>query len=165
MANSFADKHPTKGLMRIMLRLPILLYHNHMGWLLGKRFLMLTTEGRKTGLSRDAVVEIVSHDKITSTYYIASGWGEQSNWYRNIQKTPRVSVRVGNRQYLALASVIPPKDAEQVLYNYTRQHPIASQMLTQLFLGERLRNAFEQSRSLANSIPLVAIKLEEERID
>lgn len=33
----------------------------------------------------------------TNTYYVASGFGEKSDWFRNIQKTPKVNVRVPSR--------------------------------------------------------------------
>ncbi|MBE3142614.1 MAG: hypothetical protein IMZ61_01640 [Planctomycetes bacterium] len=38
-----------RGLLRLSLRLPILLYKAHLGWVLGDRFLMLTHTGRKSG--------------------------------------------------------------------------------------------------------------------
>jgi hypothetical protein len=46
-----------------------------------------------------------------------------------------------------------------MLYNYTNQHPIASRFMSRLLVGEQLQNTVEQSRSLAHSIPLVALKL------
>jgi deazaflavin-dependent oxidoreductase (nitroreductase family) len=60
-----------------------------MGWMLGGRFLMLTHTGRKSGKRRHVVVEVVDHAKTTDTYYIASGWGEKSDWSQNIQKPQR----------------------------------------------------------------------------
>jgi deazaflavin-dependent oxidoreductase (nitroreductase family) len=150
MTNSFADNHPIKGLLRIALRFPVYLYRLHMGWLLGSRFLLLTTTGRKSGLPRGVVVEVVSHNKTTDTFCIASGWGDKSDWFRNIQKNPNVNVTVGVKRLIAIASEIPPVEAEQMLYNYTSQHPITSRFLTRLLVGERLQDTIEQSRSLAH---------------
>jgi hypothetical protein len=47
------------GWVRALLRLPILLYRLHLGWLLGHRFLLLTHVGRKSGLQRRTVLEVV----------------------------------------------------------------------------------------------------------
>jgi hypothetical protein len=58
---AFVTKRPPKGLLRLMLRLPIWLYRLRLGWLLGNRFLLLTHVGRKTGLPHQTVVEVVSH--------------------------------------------------------------------------------------------------------
>ena len=51
------------GLSRLAFRLPIWLYHSHLGWLLGTRFVLLTHTGRKSGLSRQTVLEVVRYDK------------------------------------------------------------------------------------------------------
>jgi deazaflavin-dependent oxidoreductase (nitroreductase family) len=158
MPEPFADKYPAKGLLRLILRLPILLYYARFGWLFGSQLLLLTTIGRKTGLPRKAVLEVVIHDKITDTYYIASGWRNKSDWVRNIQKTPRVNVTVGFKRFIAIASEIAPIDAEHVLFIYAQQHPIASGLLSRLFVGERLRSVTEKSHTMAHMFPLVAVK-------
>ncbi|MFL7870015.1 MAG: nitroreductase family deazaflavin-dependent oxidoreductase, partial [Anaerolineales bacterium] len=80
MSKSIVDTPPSKAL-RFGLRLPIWLYRLRLGWLLGDRFLMLTHTGRKSGLPRHVVIEVVQHDKETDTYYVVSGWGEKSDWY------------------------------------------------------------------------------------
>ncbi|HKI54146.1 MAG TPA: nitroreductase family deazaflavin-dependent oxidoreductase, partial [Anaerolineales bacterium] len=98
MTNSIVDRPPSKAL-RFGLRLPIFLYRIKLGWLLGDRFLMLTHTGRKSGLPRHTVIEVVKHDKETDTYYVVSGWGEKSDWYRNIRKTPQVTVQSGRRKF------------------------------------------------------------------
>ncbi len=96
MSKSIVDRPPSKAL-RLGLRLPIWLYRARLGWLLGDRFLMLTHTGRKSGLPRQTVIEVVQHDKGTDTYYVVSGWGEKSDWYQNIRKSPSVTVHVGGR--------------------------------------------------------------------
>jgi deazaflavin-dependent oxidoreductase (nitroreductase family) len=103
MSKILSDTDPSKGLLRIGVRLPVLLYRSRMGWILDGRFLMPTTTGRKTGLPRRTVPEVELHDQETHTYFIASGWGEKSDWFRNIQKTPTVAVNVGLRQFGAIA--------------------------------------------------------------
>jgi deazaflavin-dependent oxidoreductase (nitroreductase family) len=93
-------RSPT-GFLRMLLRSPLWLYRLHLGWLLGPRFLLLTHWGRRSGLPRQTVVEVIQHDTATGTYFIASGWGEKSDWLRNLQKTPEVTVQVSRQGFAA----------------------------------------------------------------
>jgi deazaflavin-dependent oxidoreductase (nitroreductase family) len=152
------DTRPPHGLARMAARLPIWLYRARMGWLLGDRFLMLTHTGRKSGLPRRVVLEVVHHDKASGTYVIASGWGEKSDWFRNIQKTPQVTVHAGSRRFEAVAVRLSSEEAERELLDYARRHPIAFRELAGFMAGERLKGAPEDCRLLARSIPLVILR-------
>ena len=90
MVQGTIRKSPPRGLLRLAARTPIWLYRLRLGWLLGGRFLMLTHIGRKTGRPRQVVLEVVRHDRDSNSFIVASGWGEQSNWFQNVQKTPQV---------------------------------------------------------------------------
>lgn len=81
-----------KGLLRLLMRAPILLYEAGLGFVLGSRFLKLTHVGRKSGRPKRVVVGVIKGLPDQSTYYIGSGWGEKVNWLLNIQKTPVVRV-------------------------------------------------------------------------
>jgi deazaflavin-dependent oxidoreductase (nitroreductase family) len=89
------------GFLRLLLRSRLWLYRLHLGWLLGPRFLLPTHWGRRSGLPRQTVVEVIQHDTATGTYFIASGWGEKSDWLRNLQKTPEVTVQVSRQGFAA----------------------------------------------------------------
>ena len=155
MSKSIVDTPPSKAL-RFGLRLPIWLYRAHLGWMLGNRFLMLTHTGRKSGLPRQTVVEVVGHDKTTDTYYVASGWGEKSNWYQNIRKTPQVTIHVGGRKFRSKAEFIPSDKAIEVVSNYAREHPIAFNELSGIFLGERMKPGSDAPQRIAQKMPMVA---------
>jgi len=157
MTNSIVDRPPSKAL-RFGFRLPIILYRLKLGWLLGDRFLMLTHTGRKSGLPRQAVIEVVKHDKETNTYYIASGWGEKSDWYQNIRKTPQVTVHSGGRKFQTTAEFIPVEKAIEIVSIYAREHPIAFNELSRLFLGERLKSDSNASERVAQKMPMVAFR-------
>jgi deazaflavin-dependent oxidoreductase (nitroreductase family) len=155
---AFVTKRPPQGLLRLMLRLPIWIYRLRLGWLLGNSFLLLTHVGRKTGLPHQTVVEVVSHNSTNDRYVIASGWGEKSDWFRNIQKTPEVRVQVGRRNFQAHATILSVAEAEEVLLNYARKHPAAFRELAKFMMGERLGATKEDCSRLAQSIPLVALR-------
>lgn len=78
-----------------MFRAPIGLYRARIGWLLGRRFLCVTHTGRKSGLPRKAVVEVVHYDAAKPAAYVVAAWGERCDWYRNVMATPAVEVRIG----------------------------------------------------------------------
>jgi deazaflavin-dependent oxidoreductase (nitroreductase family) len=160
MSKSIVDTPPGKAL-RFGLRLPIWLYRARLGWLLGDRFLMLTHTGRKSGLPRQVVIEVVQHDKQTDTYYVVSGWGEKSDWYQNIRKTPSVTIHTGGRTFQSKAEFIPVEKAIDILKAYARDHPIAFNELSGLFLGERMKPGSDAPERLARKMPMVAFHPEQ----
>lgn len=82
-----ATPSPT-GWRRVIARAPITLYRWRLGQLLGGRLLLLTHTGRTSGQPRQVVLEITGRDPATGAYHLASGFGPESQWYRNIQQTP-----------------------------------------------------------------------------
>ena len=158
MARESSGPQPPRGWKRIPWRLPIWLYRIGLGGLLGRRFLLLTHTGRKTGLPRYAVVEVIRYDPTTNTYYVASGFGERSDWFRNIQKTPQVTIQVGRRKMAAVAERLSSEDAERELLDYARRHPRALRSLARL-LGYRIENPEEDVRVLTQAVPIVAFRV------
>jgi deazaflavin-dependent oxidoreductase (nitroreductase family) len=110
---------------RRLVRAPIWLYRLRLGFLFGRRMLMLEHIGRKSGARRFAVLEVVDHPE-TDEYVIVSGFGEQSQWYRNVVANPRVRVSVGLRRSVpATATPMTPEAAEDTLDRYAEHHPRA----------------------------------------
>lgn len=72
---------------RTLMRAPIWIYRARAGAVFGSRMLMLEHIGRKSGTPRNAVLEVVDHPA-PDTYVIASGFGKNSQWYRNIVANP-----------------------------------------------------------------------------
>src|SRR6516225_11717887 len=101
MPTKIRDVQPPHGVARTLYRLPIRLFHLHLGWLLMGHFLLLTHSGRKSGLPRQTVLEVLLHDRAKDVYYVMAGWGEQSDWVKNIEKTPQVEIIVGRRHFYA----------------------------------------------------------------
>jgi deazaflavin-dependent oxidoreductase (nitroreductase family) len=147
-----------RGVMGWLLRLPIGLYRAHLGGLMGGRFLLLTHTGRKTGRERQTVIEVVHHDLEPETYYVVSGWGEKSNWYRNIMSNADVRIQVGNRKYHARAERVTPEKGAQVLLVYAREHPLALRELSRM-MKYPLDGSEESIRNLGGSIPVIAFKI------
>ena len=157
MSKSILDTQPS-GMLRLGLRLPIWLFRLHLDWMLGDRFLMLIHTGRKSGLPRRTVIEVVKHDKMSDTYYVVSGWGEKSDWYQNIHKTPQVSIQVHGHKFAAKIEFISVDKAIELMEGYAREHPVAFSELSGLFLGERLRPDSDAPERIAKMMPMVAFR-------
>jgi deazaflavin-dependent oxidoreductase (nitroreductase family) len=123
---------PPRGLWRLLARLPIWLYRFRLGWLLGHRFLMLTHIGRKSRLPRYTVVEVVRYDKTTDTYFIVSGFGEKADWFRNICKTPQVTIHTDLRCFAATAERVSLAEAGREFQDYAQRHPVALKALARV---------------------------------
>ncbi len=158
MSQKAGRVEPPRGLKRLFFRFPILLFRAGLGWLFGGRFVLLTHTGRNTGLPRQAVVEVMRYDPATDTYFVASGWGEKSDWFRNVQKTPQVEIQVGRRRVKALAQRLPLEEAERELLDYVRRYPRVARSLMRA-VGYEVNGTEESYRELARGIPVVAFRV------
>jgi deazaflavin-dependent oxidoreductase (nitroreductase family) len=125
--------------------------------MMGGRFLLLNHIGRKSGLKRQTVIEVVSHDETTGVTFVAAAWQNQSDWYRNIQQNPIVGVQVGNHRFQACAEEVSLQEAESQLWDYARKHPTAFRELVIIMLGERLPPDKETCRKVAESVPVISL--------
>jgi deazaflavin-dependent oxidoreductase (nitroreductase family) len=157
MPTKIREVQPPRGMARTLYRLPIELFRLHLGWLLIGHFLLLTHIGRKSGLPRQTILEVLQHDRAKDAYYVMAGWSEQSDWVKNIENTPQVAIIVGHRRFSALASRLPPEEAESKVIAYARQHPRLIRSLPRL-LGYRIDGTEEDLRALARLGIVVAFE-------
>lgn len=99
-------------------RAPVYLYHWHLGWLFGKRCLLLTHFGRRTGLRRETVLEVVEYRKEGPEVVVVNGFGPDSDWLRNIEKTPGEEVTVGSQHFAASHRFLGEEEAMKVIQSY-----------------------------------------------
>ena len=158
MAGGTTSTPAPRGLKRWLLRLPIWLYRYGLGWLLGERFVMLTHVGRKSRLPRQVVLEVVNHDAVTDTYFVASGWGERADWLRNVERTPHVLLHVGRRRFEATATRLSQEEAANQFGIYARRHPAAIRSLARVMVGQRFSGSADDCRRLAQFVPVVALR-------
>ena len=145
-------------MLRWGLRLPIWLYRWNLGWLLGERFLLLTHTGRKSGLVRQTVIEVVGHDEARGVYYVVSGFGRKADWFLNIQQHPGVKVGVGKRSLEAEAALTSSEEAADILMNYAARHPSAFKELSRVLLGRVVEPSPENIRFFLQDMPMVSIQ-------
>ena len=116
------------SLQRFLMRSPITLYRVQLGGLLGSRFLLLEHTGRKSGLPRKTVLEVLETGGDDSPI-IASGFGERSQWCRNIIADPKVWLTRGRKRTKATAVRLENSDALAVFERYRINHTRAAKML------------------------------------
>ena len=140
------------GLSRWLFRLPILLYRLGLGWLMGGRFLLLTHTGRKTGLPRQTVLEVVDHEQDTDTYYVAVGFGPKTDWYRNLLKTPQATIQVKRRQLAVIADPLTPEASGTAMVDYAHRHPAAALNLSRLLGYQVHQGSAEEYRRVGREL-------------
>jgi deazaflavin-dependent oxidoreductase (nitroreductase family) len=157
MVEKIKNLQPPRGLARLAFRLPIGLYRLRLGGLLGTRFLLLTHTGRKSGLERKTVLEVVRYDKKTNTFVVAAGFGNTSDWVRNIRVHPQVTVQCGRRRWEMTARFLTPEQSGEELVDYNRRHPLAMRELVH-FMGYRLDGTVEDVRAMGKILPMVNLR-------
>ena len=150
---------PPKGLARFFYRLPILFYRIGLGALLGERFLLLEHVGRKSGMWRKAVLEIIRHGREKGVYYVVSAFGDRSDWYRNILHTPDVMITVAGRRMRAHAAPLSPAESVEEILDYARRHPKAFEYLTTKLLGYSRPETESEMIEVAQNFIVVEIQL------
>lgn len=152
------DVKPPRGLEKALFKLPNFFYNVGLGSIMGTRFVQLSHIGRRSGKIYKTVVEVVDYDPDQRKIYIASGFRQKSDWYKNIQKTPQIEVNFRGKQYEAVAKELDQVDSEKVLLNYTHHHPLAMKELAK-FMGYEIDGSDDDVRRLAGELPLIEVHL------
>ena len=147
------------GIVRFALRLPIYLYLLGLGRVLGYRFLLLVHRGRKSGLLRETILEVIRHDTITGESLALSGRGEKANWYRNIQASSPLEIRTGGERYVPEHRFLAPEENHTIISGYAWHHPLVFRLLVKAFgFGYPLKGSEDERRKYAESLRLVAFR-------
>lgn len=71
----------------------------------------LTTTGRRTGNPHRIEIWFGAHD---GTLYLLAGGGRRSDWVRNLEVTPGVTVEIAERRWPAIARVVTDDGEERI---------------------------------------------------
>lgn len=123
MLKKIGEPAPPKGLKLKLFRAPCYFYHLKLGFLFGERFIHLKHWGRKSGKLKETVIEVIDQDKVNRKIFSASGFGEKSQWFKNIFANNAVLVTLKNTEYKATAKVLLADDATRVLLRYAGAYP------------------------------------------
>ncbi len=78
--------------LRRLFRAPVYLFRWKCSWLFGHRFLLLIHTGRRTGLRRCTVLEVIEFRKNGPEAVVVSAFGRSADWLRNIEAIPGAEV-------------------------------------------------------------------------
>jgi deazaflavin-dependent oxidoreductase (nitroreductase family) len=110
--------YPRSVWRRFAWRLPLLLWRMGFGWLFRPLpMLVLTTRGKKTGKPRHVMIE---HGFFDGKIYVVPGWGERTQWYRNIAADPHVTVQRRGETFAAEAVPVTDDTELTVLLHHFR---------------------------------------------
>ena len=123
---TLAQPSPSGGILRWLLGLPVHLYHAGLGFVLGRRFLLLVTTGRRTGLRRETVVEVMRYDAVAHEAIVLAGWGSRTAWLHNVESGLAQEVRIGRDRYVPDHRVLEADEAVAVLAAYERRNRLAA---------------------------------------
>jgi deazaflavin-dependent oxidoreductase (nitroreductase family) len=141
--------------LRPLLKAPAILYRVGLGWVYGRRFLLLTHRGRRTGRIHRTVLEVVSYDAERREATVVSAWGRGSDWYRNLCAAGAVEVQIGRLRIRAPAHrFLTASEKHALIDRYRRQHRWAARILARLF-GWPRGDSDEAWRRFAASIEAV----------
>lgn len=150
-----------KGLLARLFRAPVYLYRWHMGWLFGHRCLLLTHTGRRTGLKRQTVLEVVEYRKQGPEVVVANGFGPDSDWVRNIEAKPGVEITVGAQHFPAVHRFLGEEEAMDVIAGYEHRNRCIAPIVRRGFswlTGWKYQGGAEDRRKLVRQIPLIAFR-------
>lgn len=148
---------PPTGWKRLVARLPVHLYRIGLGPLFGNRLLLLIHTGRTSGRAHEVVIEVVEHDRRARTWTVASGFGPQAQWYRNLRHTPQATIQFGRRYHAVTAHFLPAEEGGRIMVRYARAHPHVAKRLC-AYMGFTIDGSIEAFRRAGESIPFVRLE-------
>jgi deazaflavin-dependent oxidoreductase (nitroreductase family) len=86
-------------------------------------WVQITHRGRKSGLLRRSILEVLSYDPQTREVLVVSGWEGKTDWYRNIEREPALEVRIGRVLYRPIQEFLSLQETAQQILTLFRQHP------------------------------------------
>ncbi len=144
-------------LILVGLKAPRLLYNLNLGWIFGHRILVVTHRGRKSGLIHQTPLEVVRYERSTKTSIVISAWGERSDWYRNILKTPALQIQTGRDRYVPEQRILSTEETERELEIYVDHHRPSAKILSRV-LGLDFADSAKARHQFAESARMVAFQ-------
>jgi deazaflavin-dependent oxidoreductase (nitroreductase family) len=123
--------------------------------------LLLIHTGRRTGLRRYTVLEVVEYRKDGPEAVVLSAFGRNADWLRNIEATPGPEVVIGSQRFTAAHRFLDEEEAVRVITGYEQRNwfitPIIHRVLSR-FLGWHYHGSTSDRRRLTHQLPLLAFQ-------
>lgn len=97
---------------------------------------------------------MVAYDRSTGEVTVASGFGPEADWYRNLLAHPDACIQQGTSTVPVRAVPLVEHEAAEVLAGYARRHPVAARILAR-FMGLSATGSPEDYRAVARAVPVI----------
>lgn len=146
---------PPTGLSGTLFRLPLLFYRWGLGGVFGRRLVVVNHIGRVTGKTRQVVLEVIAHDPTDGSYVVASGWGPNAAWFRNVVHTPEVTLQVGRRTIPATGVRLSTEEGADLMAWYAAKHRRAARHLLPRLMGYAVDGTEADFREVGRHMPFI----------
>ena len=143
------EQRPPAFMLPFM-KMPLILYRLGLGGLLGKRFMLLTHQGRRSGKVYRTVLAVLRFDKKSREIQAVSPWSA-SNWYRNIQATPALEVETAGVRYTPVQGDLSPEEIASLFIEFRKEHPIFSRLIARI-PGWKIDSTYDEFLILARTL-------------
>jgi len=110
--------YPRSAWRKFLWRLPLTIWRMGLGWLFRPLpMFVLTTRGKKTGRPRHVMIEPGFLD---GKIYVVPGWGERTQWSRNITADPDVTVQRRGETFAADAVPVTDEGELSAVFQHFR---------------------------------------------
>ncbi len=147
------------GALLYLFRAPVYLYRWRLGWLLGHRLLLLSHTGRRSGLRRQTVLEVVDYRKQGPEAVVVSAFGRDADWLRNIEARPDEEVTIGTHHFAASHRFLGESEAMRVLRDYEHRNRLIAPVVRaglSWVAGWPYRGQEDDRLRLVQQLPFVA---------
>ena len=154
------DQQPPAFMIPFM-KMPTILYRLGLGWMFGKRFMLLTHVGRRSGKTYRTVLAVLRFNEKTHEIFAVSPWSK-SNWYHNIQAVPALEVETGNGRFSTIRYAptqrnLTPEEIASLFIEFRSRYPIFSQMVARI-PGWKINSSYAEFLELARTLRGVAFQ-------
>jgi deazaflavin-dependent oxidoreductase (nitroreductase family) len=149
-----------KSVLALLFRIPVYFYRWRLGWLFGRRLLLLTHIGRRTGHRHQTVLEVVEYRTQGPEVVVVNGFGRDSDWVRNIEAKGGEEVLVGSQQFAAAHRFPGEEEAQRVIRDYEYRNRFIAPILRRGFswiLGWKYCASEADRRRMVTQLALIAL--------
>jgi hypothetical protein len=83
---------------------------------------------------------VLTHDPATGEAVICSGWGENTDWVRNIRARPALQIEIGRESFAPEQRFLSEDESFEVVVEFRRRHPWRMRLITRILGWGDLRS-------------------------
>jgi len=156
--SDFDFKQKPTGLFKWFLHAPTWLFRARLGFVFGKRFVMIEHRGRKSGKLYRTVLEVAGRNPERNEWIVTSGTGPNADWYRNIRAGGVEALWIGPKRHPAESRFLEAPEAAGIMQRYEEEHPETAARLM-ASMGISYDGTDEGRIEMMRKIPMVALSV------